>query len=115
MGWWSGATSLWEQILTLNPNDNQGVRWLIGEAYHRVERVDDAIVAYERALEEPGCCFSLALALHTQNKRDRVGVALVRAFARNRYIAPMLLGERWEKGARQGATNMADPEWGRRM
>jgi len=105
------SVTLWEQILTLNPDDNQGVRWLLGEAYHRLDRLDDAIIAYERALEEPGCCYGLALALHAQGDRDRVGVAMVRAFARNRYVAPMLLGERWEKCPRHGGTNMADPEW----
>ncbi len=105
------SAALWEQILTFNPNDNQGVRWLLGEAYHRLRRLDDAIVAYERALDEPGCCYNLALALHEQGDRDRVGTALVRAFARNRYVAPMLLGERWEEGPRHSNTNMADPEW----
>ncbi len=107
----AAAVRIWEQLLTLCPNDNQGVRWLLGEGYHRLHRLDDAIVAYERALEEPGCCYGLTLALHEQRKWERVGVAIVRAFARNRYVAPMLLGERWERAPGHHVTNMAEPEW----
>ena len=40
-----------------------------------------------------------------------MGVALVRAFARNRYVALMLLGERWDKVPGRPWTNMANPEW----
>lgn len=107
----AAAVRIWEQLLTLCPNDNQGVRFLLGEGYHRLDRLDDAIVAYERALEEPGCCYGLAMALHEQGEQEHVGVAFVRAFARNRYVASMLLGERWERAPGRQATNMAEPEW----
>jgi tetratricopeptide (TPR) repeat protein len=101
---------IYERILRMNPNDNQGVRWLLGEGYHRLGRLDVAIKAYEAALEEPGCCYSLALALH-ESRNPEAGLALVRAFAANRYIAPMLLGERWERIDAWHGSNMVEPEY----
>ena len=105
------AMGIWERLLTLNPNDNQGIRHLLGEGYHRLGRLEDALVAYERALDEPGVCYSRALALHQTGRGDKVGAALVYAFASNRYIPPMLLGERWERVDGYHGTNMAEPEW----
>jgi len=101
---------IYERLLRMNPNDNQGVRWLLGEGYHRLDRLDVSVAAYEAALEEPGCCHSLALALHELGKPER-GLALVRAFAANRYVAPMLLGERWARIDAWHGSNMEEPEW----
>lgn len=110
-GHYEKAVDLWERQLSLNPNDNQGVRWQIGEGYHRLGRLDEAIACYERALEEPGVCYDLALALHQAGQEEQVGPALLRGFAKNRYIPPMLLGESWAKLDGFSGTNMADPEW----
>lgn len=105
------ALNIHEQLMTLNPNDNQGIRWLLGEDYHRLNRLEDAIAAYERALEEPGVCHNLALALYQTGREDSVPRAIVRALAANRYIAPMLLGESWTRVPGFHGTNMAEPEW----
>ena len=105
------AVEIWERLLFLNPNDNQGIRWLLGEGYHRLGDFDQAIKAYEKGLEEPGCRYSLALALHETKQDHKVGLALLRAFEANRYIAPMLLGEKWKALKGFHGTNMAEPEW----
>ena len=105
------ALELHEKVLALNPNDNQGIRWLLGEDYHRLGRLEEAIAAYKKALEEPGVCHSLALALFQTREEKKAGVALLRGFAANQYIAPMLLGERWEKVNGWHGTNTAEPEW----
>jgi len=101
---------IYERVLRMNPNDNQGVCWLLGEGYHRMGRLDVAIKAYEAALEEPGCCYGLGLALHELGQPG-AGLALVRAFAANRYVAPMLLGERWARVDAWHSSNMVEPEW----
>ena len=105
------AIVLYEELLALNPNDNQGIRYLIGGEHHRLGHLEEAIECYENALEEPGVCYGLALALHQAGREDQVGVALLRAFAGNRYVAPMLLGEPWERLHGWHGTNMAEPEW----
>ena len=97
-------------MLRMNPNDNQGARWLLGEAYHRLGHLELAIKAYQAALEEPGSCYGLALAMY-QCGQPGAGLALVRAFAANGYVAPMLLGARWERIDAWHPTNLVEPEW----
>ncbi|HEY6559064.1 MAG TPA: hypothetical protein VI072_17390 [Polyangiaceae bacterium] len=40
-----------------------------------------------------------------------IGETLLIGFAANRYVAPMLLGETWERLDAFHGTNMAEPEW----
>ena len=110
-GRWADVVEIYERLLRLNPNDNQGIRWMIGEAYHRIGQLDTAVEAYRQAQEEAGCCYGLALALHQQGRDSEAGAALVRAFARNFYVPPMLLGERWSRVPGWYGTNMREPEW----
>jgi tetratricopeptide (TPR) repeat protein len=105
------ALDIWERLLTLNPNDNQGVRYLLGEGYHRLGQLEDALAAYERGIDEPGGCYSRALLFHQMGRTEKVGTALVLAFAGNRYVPPMLLGERWERVDGFHWTGAAEPEW----
>ncbi len=61
---------------------------------------------------EVGCAFGLALAKHrAQGPAADIGEALLIGFAANRYVAPMLLGESWERLDAFHGTNMAEPEW----
>ena len=62
--------------------------------------------------EEVGCAFGLALArLRTHGSAAEIGEALLTGFAANRYVAPMLLGESWERLDAFHGTGMAEPEW----
>ncbi|MBK8262425.1 MAG: tetratricopeptide repeat protein [Nannocystis sp.] len=110
---WGEALAIHEQLLALNPNDNQGIRYLIGPEYLRVGDNDSAIAVFQRCLdEEVGCAFGLALAkLRAHGPSAEIGDALLTGFAANRYVAPMLLGERWERLDGFHGTNMAEPEW----
>lgn len=110
---WAEALAIHKQMLKLNPNDNQGVRWLIGVECLLVGDNDGAIEAFQRCLdEEVGCAFGLALAkLRALGPAADVGEALLVGFAANRYVAPMLLGETWERLDAFHGTNMAEPEW----
>lgn len=110
---WEDALSVHSQMLELNPNDNQGVRYLIGPEYLRVGDTASAIKVFESCLyEEPGCAFGLALAkIRALGPSAEIGEALVIGFAANRYVTPMLLGETWERLDAFHGTNMAEPEW----
>jgi tetratricopeptide (TPR) repeat protein len=110
---WAEALAIHKQMLKLNPNDNQGVRWRIGPEYLRVGDNDGAIEAFQKCLhEEVGCAFGLALAkLRAEGSSAEIGEALLVGFAANRYVAPMLLGESWERLDAFHGTNMAEPEW----
>jgi tetratricopeptide (TPR) repeat protein len=110
---WAEALTLHQQLLRLNPDDHQGVRWLIGVEYLRVGDNDGAIDAFHKCLdEEVGCAFGLALArLRASGPSADIGEPLLTGFAANRYVAPMLLGEAWERLDAFHGTNMAEPEW----
>jgi tetratricopeptide (TPR) repeat protein len=110
---WAEALAIHRQLLKLNPNDNQGVRWLIGFECLRVDDVEGAIDAFQKCQhEEAGCAFGLALAkLRAWGPSAEVGEALLNGFAANRYVTPMLLAERWERLDAFHGTNMAEPEW----
>ncbi len=110
---WAEALAIHKQMLKLNPNDNQGVRFLVGLGCLRVGDDEGAIKAFQRCLhEEVGCAFGLALArLRTHGPSAEIGEALLVGFAANRYVAPMLLGLNWERLDAFHGTNMAEPEW----
>lgn len=110
---WAEALAIHKQMLRLNPNDNQGVRYLVGAGCLRVGDNDGAIAAFQKCLhEEVGSAFGLALAkLRAQGPAAEVGEALLTGFAANRYVTPMLLGEPWKRLDAFHGTNMAEPEW----
>lgn len=111
-GDFAGSLKLHEKLIRMNPNDNQGARFLVGEEYHRIGDARRAIAAYRKGLDDPGCAFGLALVLlDSRASASEVGAALLQGFASNRYLAPMLLGERWELLEAFHGSNVAEPEW----
>jgi tetratricopeptide (TPR) repeat protein len=110
---WAESLAIHQQMLKLNPGDNQGVRYLIGPECLRVGDNQGAVEAFEACLhEEVGCAFGLALAkLRAGGPYAEIGEALVTGFAANRYVAPMLLGETWERLDAFHGSSMAEPEW----
>jgi tetratricopeptide (TPR) repeat protein len=92
------ALKIHRHLLELNPDDNQGARYLVGGELHHLGDLEGALAAYRKAIDEPGCAYGLALALiQLHRPKPDIGLALLRAFARNRYVPPMLLGEPWTR------------------
>lgn len=110
---WAEALAIHKRMLTINPDDNQGIRYMVGVECLRVGDNAGALAAFQKCLhEEVGCAFGLALAkLRAQRPTVEIGEALLTGFAANRYVAPMLLGETWERLDGFHGTNMAEPEW----
>ncbi|MBI5518303.1 MAG: tetratricopeptide repeat protein [Deltaproteobacteria bacterium] len=110
---WPEALAIHQRILELNPGDHQGVRYLVGVEHLQVGDNQGALRAFEECFgEEVGCAFGLALArLRSHGPSAEVGEPLLTGFAANRYVAPMLLGERWERLDAFHGSNMAEPEW----
>jgi tetratricopeptide (TPR) repeat protein len=95
------AAALIEQMLLRNPNDNQGVRYLLGSALLRAnllgnhEQVERAIaVLAEQAGTCPPCWYELALANLWLGRWVDAATALRRGFVANPYIAEILGGNR---------------------
>ncbi len=110
---WAEALAIHRKMLKLNPNDNQGVRWMVGLECLRIGNDQAAVKAFKKvAEEEVGCAFGLALArLRIGSPDAEIGEALLTGFAQNRYVAPMLLGERWRRLDAFHGSNTAEPEW----
>ena len=87
------AVRLMKKMLKWNPNDNQGVRFLIGSEYLRLDEVDQARSIFENEADHyPPYHYELAL-LHLGNREwIAAATSLRRGFAANGYIAELLIG-----------------------
>ncbi len=93
------GAALMEQMLLRNPNDNQGVRYLLGSAalraslWTRAEAFDHAVdVLAQHADTYPPYWYDLALAHLWRRDRVAAATALRRGFVTNPYIAEILAG-----------------------
>jgi tetratricopeptide (TPR) repeat protein len=106
------ALALIELMLARNPNDNQGVRYLLGSEALRAGDHDRARAVFEEeAYGHPPYFYELALYFMLRNDWVAAATALRRGFAANHYIAEILTGNRdpaplaiWH------GTNLAEPE-----
>ncbi len=85
------ALSIGEKILAYNPNDNQGIRWLMGDLYLRCEDLKKAETYLKKcAPEYPPNRYSYALLLMKQDKRWDAITQFRLGFVENIYICEML-------------------------
>ncbi len=113
MGDIAKATAEFEDLLRLNPNDNQGARWMLMEVYCRTNRLDDA----QRLLEEypdegmPFLPFT-GLLIHFQQDGDspELRKELHEQALRNPHIIPRLLDPNLIDHEPSPTFTMASPE-----
>ena len=106
------AAAMMERLLAYNPNDNQGVRYLLGSEYLRLGETDKARALLEaEAAHYPPYHYELALLHQEAGNWVAAATALRRGFCANPYIAETLCGNPdptplaiWH------GTNFAEPE-----
>lgn len=87
------AVALMERLLALNPNDNQGVRLVLGTGYLRIGKIEPARALFsEEAGYYPPYFYDLALSYLSEQDWVRAATALRRGFCTTPYVAVMLLG-----------------------
>lgn len=87
------ALAILEKLLAWNPNDNQGVRYLIGSEYLRAGETEKAAVILEaEAHQYPPLHYELALLRFRAGDLVAAATSLRRGFVANGYIAEMLSG-----------------------
>lgn len=87
------ALPLMERMLAWNPDDNQGIRYLIGSEYLRAGKAAKARSALAANADQyPPCRYDLALLEFRQGKFAAAATSLRHAFAANGYIAEILCG-----------------------
>lgn len=87
------ALPLMERMLSWNPDDNQGIRYLIGSEYLRAGKTGEAhIRLLTNADDYPPCQYDLALLHFRQGKYAASATSLRRGFMANGYVAEILCG-----------------------
>ena len=106
------AVTIIDLMLERNPNDNQGVRYLLGSEALRAGDVDHARAVFEaEAVSYPPYYYELALTYMLRNEWIAAATALRRGFAANPYIAEILAGNpNPEPLAIWHGTTLAEPE-----
>lgn len=114
-GDWPACVGLFERHLRWNPNDNFGIRWLLGDAYTQVARYNDAIQWLCGIKDEyPPARYSLACIYFNQDRHADALTELRKGFLENTYIAELILGAIHPKKHRYWhGSNIAEPEWAR--
>jgi len=108
----SEAVILLEELLRTDERDGLGGRYILAEEYHQMGKIGRAMRMYREQVEDPGSRFLLALALIQKKVTPaEIGRALLRAFERNRYLAPILLGESYTELDKH-SDNREGVEWG---
>jgi tetratricopeptide (TPR) repeat protein len=100
------ALRLFQELLSLNPNDNQGVRAMAEEALFKLGRLEDALEITEQYREDvmPETLYGRALALFKLGRRREASVALKQAI---RYL-PLVRKELLKTGHRLPRTARPD-------
>ena len=94
LGNYDRAIELFDALGTMAPGDYAGCHYLSGEILHEQDRIDEAIVAYEKSPNEPAVYYNLGLAHFQSGDREVAATTLIRGFAANPHIAARLLDDR---------------------
>lgn len=87
------ALALMERILAWNPNDNQGIRYLVGSEYLRLGKVNEACIVFNtEAAQYPPYRYELALLQLCEGNHEAAATSLRHGFVENGYIAEILCG-----------------------
>ncbi len=105
------AVQIFEQMLKLNPNDNQGARYLIGPVHHQMGNLEKAVKWYESNGDDPVNLYNHGLALIQLNKLEKAAAVLISGIFSNPYIAAMLLGRKRPKSDWWHSSNWSEPDY----
>jgi len=105
------AIGIFRQMLKLNPNDNQGARYLIGPVCHESGDLEEAARWYKRSGDDPQNLYNYGLVLIQQGKLAKAARILIHAVFTNPYIAPMLLDSELPERDWWPDTSWTEPEY----
>ena len=81
-----------ERMLVWNPEDDQGVRFVVGSEYLRVGEDEKAMSCFDAGMGYPPYCYERALLLLRQERYVEAATSLRLGFVNNGYIAEALCG-----------------------
>ncbi len=90
---WNEAVDLMNAMLAWNPGDNQGIRYLLGSAFLRAGKLDEArALLVEFRDEDPSLQYELGLLRLIEGEFRVAATSLRHGFAGNGYVAEMICG-----------------------
>ena len=92
LGRHADSISMLETMLMWNPEDHQGIRFVIGSEYMREGEDEKAMSYFEAGMEYPPYCYERALLLLRQGQFVEAATSLRLGFINNGYIAEALCG-----------------------
>ena len=84
---------LFERILDYNPNDNQGVRYLLGDVHFILGNLSDAEKCYKENLDNPTIRYSYGLFLYKSRRFIEAIIQLSLGIIEDEYILKVLLNK----------------------
>jgi len=88
------AIKIFEQILEYNPNDNQGIRYLIGDLYLTLGENIKAEESFVENLDSPSIRYSYGLLLHNSKRFSEAIMQFALAIIEDEYIYKFLVNEK---------------------
>jgi tetratricopeptide (TPR) repeat protein len=117
LGDFTGAIREFKEMLRRNPNDNLGVRYLIGPLYHRIGKLRQALPAYKRVAAhgdltgEPHNEINYALALYESEKLEEAVLRFRGGCLGNIHLPQVLLGLPSDRLNIWYGSNESEPEY----
>lgn len=92
VGFYEEAINKYEELLKLNPNDNQGVRYILADYYLELERIDKLKSLFESYNDEYSCFFFYTKALVAYKEKDKNATSFIlEAIKSNPYVVRYLM------------------------
>lgn len=92
-GKYEDALPYFEQLLAYNPEDNQGIRFLIGDLYFVADNTKQAETAYKKNLDYPPYRYSYGLLQFSRGNFARAAKFFRKGIISNIYISDVLRGK----------------------
>jgi tetratricopeptide (TPR) repeat protein len=93
------ATNIFEELISFNPNDNQGIRELLMYVYFEQNNLEKAIELCKRYPNDflAGLCYGYPLILFKMGKKEQATKALIKAFKKSLKIGKELIKKSHKK------------------
>lgn len=89
---WQQALECYQELLSIDPNDHLGIRYLVGQVYHELGDFDQARKCYMNARDWPEGAWNLVWLDLEQGNEGQAAKDAVLALKANAYVPNILLG-----------------------
>ena len=117
-GRYDEAIAEFKELLERNPNDNQGIRYLVAPIYLAKGQIKDALeefrgyeIHYKSDMPDPHYLLSWGLALYLDRQYEKAAIKFRATFFANPYLISVLLGKKPKMLPIWHSCNLAEPDY----